>query len=175
MGRIQKVSKILRVILLVCLIVQAAVLVIGVIQFALLHHLSDFKSQFKQWGIDWAFKLNFPNVSSGGLVALPFAFMATLNFFRLFCRLKDGHLFEGQTIKYLENAGKWWVALGIALIIYQFLEPVILFVIFSHHDLNIQLNLNNGGDQILTGLVVFFIAWLLREGQKLKEEQELTV
>lgn len=169
MGRIQKVSKILRAIFLACLILEAAVIVLGVIQFALLHHLSDLKSQFK--GADWTFNLAFTNVSTSDFVVLPIVFMITLNFFRLFCRLKDGHLFEGKTIGYLEKAAKWWIALGIAKIIYQFVEPVIS----SPHNINIQLNLNNGGDEILTGLVVFFIAWVLREGQKLKEEHELTV
>ncbi|HUA64558.1 MAG TPA: hypothetical protein VME24_01845 [Alphaproteobacteria bacterium] len=169
MRRIQKVSKILRAILLVCMIAQVAVIVLGALQFALLHHLSDWKYQFGP--PNWRFNLAFTNVSNSDFVVLPFGFMVTLNFFRLFCRLKDGHLFEGQTIEYLEKAAKWWIALGIAKIIYQFLEPII----FSRHNINIQLNVNNGGDAILAGLLVFFIAWVLREGQKLKDEQEFTV
>lgn len=167
--RIQRVSRILRAIFLVCLIAEAAVTLLGVIQFAILHHLSDLKFQFNR--ADWGFTLAFNNVSNSEFIGLPFVFMVTFNFFRLFCRLADGHLFEGQTIEYLEKAGKWWVALGVAKIIYQFLEPVL----FSHHNINIQLNINNGGDEILAGLVVFFIAWLLREGQRLKQEQELTI
>jgi hypothetical protein len=31
------------------------------------------------------------------------------------------------------------------------------------------------GNGIIAGLIVFFIAWVLREAQELKEEQALTV
>lgn len=98
-------------------------------------------------------------------ILLFLALMITLNFFRLFTRVKDGFLFEGQTIDYLEQAGKWWIAFGIAQVIYQ----AVNVYIFPADKINI------GADGIFSGLIVFFIAWVLREGQKLKEEQELTV
>jgi hypothetical protein len=66
----------------------------------------------------------------------------------------------------LEQAGKWWIVLGIAQIIYK---SVAAFV-FTPNNVNIT-----DGGAIFSGLLVFFIAWVLREGQKLKEDQELTV
>ena len=43
---------------------------------------------------------------------MPFAFMVTLNFFRFFNRLKEGHLFDSQTVRHLKIAGKWWIDSG---------------------------------------------------------------
>ena len=179
MGRIQKVSKFFRAMMLAFLIVYGAAVLaeVIVIPVAALHP-PILKSQTV-----------FNNC--GGFICVLFGFMVVLNFFRLFTRLRDGHLFEGETIQYLEQAGKWWIALGTAEIIYQSLQVFI----FPPHNMNINMSLlalsivrsapadlgssNNvnitGGGAIFAGLVVFFIAWVLREGQKLKEEQELTV
>ena len=152
MHRIRKVSGFLRAIMLALLILEGAGVMAGVIVLPVaILHLSAFKSH-----------LVFVNCGTFSLLAV--GFMVTWNFFRLFTRLKDGHLFEGQTIEYLEQAGKWWIALGIVQIIYQ---SIAAYLSFPHH--------TTGGDGIFSGLVVFFIAWVLREGQKLKEEQELTV
>lgn len=154
MGRIQKVSTILRVIMLALLVVEGAGTMAGVIVLPVtLLHLS-------------AFNAHIVFVNCGTFILLPVGFMVTLNFFRLFTRLKDGHLFEGQTVKYLEQAGKWWIALGIARIVYQAVDAYVLSPS--------KINITDGGS-FFGGLVVFFIAWVLREGQKLKEEQELTV
>jgi len=99
------------------------------------------------------------------LANLPFALMLTLNFFRFFSRLKDGHLFDSQTVRYLETAGKWWMLLGTVQIILGSLQAYFLS----------PQNLIVSGNGIVAGLGVFFVAWLLREAQELQEEQELTV
>jgi uncharacterized membrane protein YhaH (DUF805 family) len=99
------------------------------------------------------------------LVVLLFTFLVTLNFFRLFDRLKDGHLFDPQTVKHLETAGKWWIVLGIV----QIIGGTIKAWLFSPHDVTVS------GDGIVAGLAVFLIAWCFREAQELQEEQELTV
>jgi hypothetical protein len=149
-GRIKKVSEIFRAITAALLIVYG----VGVIAevFVLLvavFHLSALRSQI------------FPNGRAFTLMLV--AFMVALNFFRLFSRLKDGQLFEGQTIGFLERAGKWWIALGIVQLI---LPP---------NQTILSMATGAAGNGIFCGLVVFFIAWVLREGQKLKEEQELVV
>jgi Protein of unknown function (DUF2975) len=169
MSRIQKVSRIFRALLLAILILEVAIAITGVTKIVLLHHSQSthLKSQIKVG--NWTFNYSLSaNTEFEDLILSPFGFMVTLNFFRLFTRLKDGHLFEGETVGFLEKAGKWWIALGIVQILYQFLG----FVAPPH---SANININDGGDAILCGLVVFFIAWVLREGQKLKEEQELTV
>ena len=91
--------------------------------------------------------------------------MVTLNFYQFFGHLKEGRLFDSQTVKYLETAGKWWIVLGITQIVFRSLEAYI----FSPRNIILS------GDGIGAGLVVVFIAWLFREANELKEEQELTV
>jgi hypothetical protein len=152
MRRIMKVSNILRTIMLAVLILEGVGVAAEVfVSLITIFHPTALKSQIAA-------------TNCAVFVHLSLGFMVSLNFFRLFTRLKDGHLFEGQTIEYLEQAGKWWIALGIVQIIYQ---SIAAYLSFPHH--------TTGGDGIFSGLVVFFIAWVLREGQKLKEEQELTV
>lgn len=153
MRRIRKVSGIVRIIFFTILILEIVGIVAAVIVIPVaITHWPAFHSQA-------AFK----NYCS--LLTLPFALMVTLNFFRLFTRLKEGQLFESQTIRYLESAGKWWIVLGIIRMFFQFWEA------FIYTPNNIIVT----GDGIFGGLIVFFIAWVLREGQELKEEQELTV
>jgi Protein of unknown function (DUF2975) len=153
MRRIKSASTILRGILLAGLIVEgAAVTAGGLVLLMTIFHPATLRSHT-------AF------LNCGVFILSALALMVTLNFFRLFTRLKDAHLFDGKTISYLEQAGKWWIVLGIAQMIFRFADAHI----FSH-----QIFIPEGNG-IFCGLAVFFIAWVLREGQKLKEEQELTV
>jgi hypothetical protein len=152
--RIQKVSGFMQAFFLGLVILQIVLIVVGVIAVPLLLlHGQPLKSQ-----------ATFKNGYS--LLLLPFALMVTLNFLRLFSRLKEGHLFEAQTIKLLETAGKWWIALGALDLTFQFWEGFI----YSRNSFAVT-----GGQGIFAGLVIFFIAWVLREAQELKEEQALTV
>ena len=154
MRRIQRVSGIVRAYFLAMLVAESAGIAAALIVIPVaIVHWSGFHSQA-------AFRNNC------SLLTLPFALMVTLNFFRLFSRLKQGKLFESQTIRYLESAGKWWIVLGIVEAGFQFLEAYF----FTPNNIIIT-----GGEGIIGGLVIFFIAWVLREGQELKEEQELTV
>jgi hypothetical protein len=101
----------------------------------------------------------------GMLLTLPFVFAANLYFFKFFDRLKNGHLFDAQTIGYLETAGKWLIAIGLFQALFSGAEGLIT------HSQTITFS----GDGIFSGLVTIFTAWLFREGQELQEEQELTV
>ncbi|MGO9584949.1 MAG: DUF2975 domain-containing protein [Limisphaerales bacterium] len=149
--RIIKVSKVLRTILRIGLILQTIGFV-GLTSMILTASATGLKSP-----------VVFENFVA--LAGLPFAFLVTLNFFRLFDRLKAGHLFNSQTVKLLETAGKWWIVLGIVQIICGALKAWL----FSP-DVTIA-----SGNAIVGGLAVYFIAWLFREAQELQEEQELTV
>ena len=151
LNRIKAVSKVLRAIFLAALIVQVVGILASVVTIPIAV-LTGIKSQ-----------IVFKNCSVGA--ALPFAFMVTLNFFRFFSRLKEGHLFDAQTVRHLEVAGKWWIVLGIIQIIFQSLEAYT----FSPQNINIS------GSGVVAGLIVFFVAWVFREAQALQEEQELTV
>jgi len=96
---------------------------------------------------------------------LSLVFVVNLKLFRFFGRLKDGHLFDAQTIGYLESAGKWLIALGILQGIFSVAQGLMM------HSSEITFP----GEGIFSGLVIIFTAWLFREGQELQEEQDLTV
>jgi hypothetical protein len=151
LNRIKAVSKVLRTILFAVMIIQAAGLLalVIVVPGAIIAKLKP-ESVFNNFD---------------ACALLPFAFMVTLNFFRFFNRLKDGHLFDSQTVRHLEIAGKWWIVLGVIQIIFQALKAYI----FTPNNIIVS------ADGIIAGLTVFFVAWLLQEAQKLQEEQELTV
>lgn len=151
-NRIKAVSKVLRTILFAGLIIQTAGMVAIMIAAPLVAMNGGLKSH-----------VTFQHCSA--LASLPFGFMVTLNFFRFFDRLKNGRLFDSQTVRYLEIAGKWWIILGIVQIILGAVEAYF----FSPKTLIVS------GNGIVAGLMVFFVAWLLREAQELQEEQELTV
>jgi Protein of unknown function (DUF2975) len=101
----------------------------------------------------------------GNSLTLPFVFAANLYFFKFFNRLKNGCLFDAQTIGYLQAAGKWLIALGLFQILFAIAAGLMT------HSQNVTVS----GDGIFSGLVTIFTAWLFREGQELQEEQELTV
>ena len=93
--------------------------------------------------------------------------IVNLKLFRFFDRLKNGHLFDAQTVGNLDNAGRWWVALW-------FFET--LFFGISHTFIQFtNANPLDFGSGLFAGLTLIFVAWLLKEAQELQQEQELTV
>lgn len=100
--------------------------------------------------------------------------MVWWNLCTFFSRLKGGHFFDIPTVGRLAAAGKYMLAAAVYLYIFDFL----LFVIenpaangFGKLDDETGSLIGN----LSTALVVFLMAWLLREGQTLEEEQKLTV
>jgi len=101
----------------------------------------------------------------GGMALLAsFGLIVNLKLFRFFDRLKNGHLFDAQTVGYLGAAGKWWIALWL----YQG-----LFYGLGQEYYQLKMAWDSGG--LFAGLILIFVAWLLKEAQELQEEQELTV
>lgn len=94
MKRIQKVSTIVRAFCMIAQIVLVSIMAIGMIDLAfLILNWSGPKLQHTLWGCR-------------GFLVLPFLFMVTRSFFHLFTRLQGGHLFDLDSIRYLENACK---------------------------------------------------------------------
>jgi hypothetical protein len=91
--------------------------------------------------------------------------IVNLKLFRFFDRLKNGHLFDAQTVGNLDHAGRWWVALW-------FFEN--LFFSIGHEFFQMT-NAWDFSGSLFAGLTLIFVAWLLQEGQELQQEQELTV
>ncbi|HEY5232424.1 MAG TPA: DUF2975 domain-containing protein [Verrucomicrobiae bacterium] len=103
-------------------------------------------------------------LQGGAIVMLLLSFTVNLKLFRFFDRLKNGNLFDAQTIGYLAGAGKWWVMFSIV-------EG--LFYAVGQEFFKIGQAWSFGG--LFAGLTLIFVAWLLKEAQELQEEQELTV
>ncbi len=100
----------------------------------------------------------------GNLLIMPFVFTVNLYLFKFFDRLKNGHLFDSQTVGNLDSAGKWLVLLGI-------FEG--LFYQIGNEIFQLKMVWDSGG--LFAGLILIFVAWLLKEAQELQEAQELTV
>jgi flagellar biogenesis protein FliO len=107
-------------------------------------------------------------------------FIALGNFKRFFQRLKDGHIFDGPAVGRLAAAGKWKLA-GWAL---PYVAGIITVAglamqgqIQGWHETSVAglAAVVGGLGGLLAPLAIIFVAWLLREGQNMQEEQELTV
>ena len=152
-SQIQMVSGIVRLLFLMALVIEGLGMAASLIAFPYV------VSHFAKFGMRVVFD------DCSGFSVLPLAFVVTLHLYRFFNRLRNGCLFDWQTVRHLECAGKWWIALGVVQIIVQSVEAS-------------TLNPNNfiitGGSGIVAGMTVFFIAWVFRAGMKLKNDQELT-
>ena len=108
------------------------------------------------------------------------AFIVWWNFWQLFRRLNDGHIFDGPTVTRLATAGKWklagWIYSLFSLTSLQLLlseqtdghKPGLKFVsIFLVQIFNVG--------SLINAVAIIFAAWLLHEGQTLEEDQKLTV
>lgn len=95
---------------------------------------------------------------------------------KLFKLYEQGEIFSMQHVRYIRN-------IGYALLIGQLIEPFYQFIMGlvltlnnpSHHRYaSITLDQTNIGI-LLTALLVILISWIMAEGYKLKEEQQLTI
>jgi hypothetical protein len=123
-----------------------------------------------------------PNMKTVAWFAFPTAvigFIVWWNFWQLFRRLNDGHLFDGPTVARLATAGKWklvgWVYSLFSLTILEYLleqtdshRPALEFVKLFFVEIA-----HVGG--LTVAMAILLAAWLLREGQTMEEEQKLTV
>ncbi|MHB1949509.1 MAG: DUF2975 domain-containing protein [Gammaproteobacteria bacterium] len=95
---------------------------------------------------------------------------------KLFKLYEKGEIFSLNHVRYLRN-------IGYALLIGQLIEPFYQFVMGlvltihnppQHHYAAITLDQTNIGI-LLTALLVILISWIMAEGYKLREEQQLTI
>lgn len=103
-------------------------------------------------------------LQGGAMLMVILSFIVNLKLFRFFDRLKNGNLFDAQTVGNLNAAGKWWILASIIEGLYYW-GGLEFFKIGQAWDF--------GG--LFAGLTLIFVAWLLKEAQELQEEQELTV
>ncbi len=102
-------------------------------------------------------------VTSLGLIAV--GFTANLNAFYFFKLLRDGQIFEGETVLRLRSVGRWCVGYAIGDAVVQ---------IAGFLALGMKAHVPPGG-ALLAGLVIMAVAWLFQEAVKIQEEQKLTI
>jgi len=102
-----------------------------------------------------------------------FILYSLIKLFRLFER---GELFSLNTVHRMRN-------IGFALVIGQLIDPLYQFTMGivltlnnppGHRFASITLDQTNIG-VLLTALLVILISWIMSEGYKLREEQQLTI
>jgi hypothetical protein len=96
---------------------------------------------------------------------MAFCLIVNLKLFRFFDRLKNGFLFDAQTVGNLDGAGRWWIALW-------FFESLFYGIGHKLFPMTIAPYFGSG---FFAGLTLIFVAWLLKEAQELQDEQALTV
>jgi hypothetical protein len=163
-AKIVKVSKVIRHILFAGLVLWAIGIPVVLFQaIALWYNSTIPATHYLLWGL---------------ALLLGFRFIVNLKLFRFFDRLKDGHLFDAKTVGHLDAAGKWWIVLWLFDVLFHEIRRGV-FQIPDYGDptglgiWNVW-NIYNFGS-LFVGLVLMFVAWLLKEAQGLQEEQELTV
>ncbi len=95
------------------------------------------------------------------------------NIWIFFRRLKNGNIFDAPTVGRLMTAGKWKLAeVIISCVMWAIFSSDGSYPWWSGHQIYGYLDQIS---RLWTPLMIIFVAWLLREGQNLEEEQELTV
>jgi hypothetical protein len=103
---------------------------------------------------------------------LGITFIVNLKLFRFFDQLKDGRLFDATTVNNLGAAGKWWIVLWLFHVLHCEMRRGIFQI---SDDWNSERLADWNFGSLFAGLVLIFVAWLLKEAQEIQEEQELTV
>jgi hypothetical protein len=109
-------------------------------------------------------------LQSSCLLGVISEFVVIFCLFRFFNRLKQGRLFDAQTVGNLGMAGKWWILSWIFGLLNYETRLRAGFEVFPSPDDWVS---NVSG--LVAGLSLIFMAWLLKEAEELQEEQELTV
>jgi hypothetical protein len=90
-------------------------------------------------------------------------------FYRLFSNLEKGILFGSDNVRCIRCIGWWLVAASLLGIIIE--ASKIIWTISGPG----MIDLSDLGPSLLRGFFVIFVAWIMDEGRKIHEEQELTV
>lgn len=99
-----------------------------------------------------------------------------LSLIKLFGLYQRGGIFTINHTKQLRNIGTCLLVWPV----FDFLYPILLTLLFRSTGLSdsLPLVLSIGTDQLLkllVGLIIFVMSWIMMEGQRLQQEQELTI
>ena len=90
-------------------------------------------------------------------------------FVRMLWLFEKGYLFNKEVVRCIKILGL--LAITSAMVDW-FFRIIVVRILFEIPD---QLSLGAGLGNLFEGLFIFFIAWVMDEGRKIQEEQELTV
>jgi hypothetical protein len=90
--------------------------------------------------------------------------------YRLFANLEKGILFDKDNVRCIWSIGWWMVACSMLGLLLE-LSKIIWQVV----DIPVQIDFSDLAPDLLRGFFVIFIAWIMDEARKIREEQELTV
>jgi len=93
-------------------------------------------------------------------------------FYRLFANLERGIIFSRNNVRLIRLFGWWLVTIGLIGVPIQCSK-----VIWMVHDSDFSLTMDFSDivGYLLVGIFAIFVAWIMDEGRKIQEEQELTV
>lgn len=110
------------------------------------------------------------------LIPVGIAMLALYFLIRLFRLYERGTIFTIQNVRYLRNIGYTLLIGQLLSPIYDMLISLVLTWSNPHHYRMIGITEKGiNVEMILVALLVILISWIMLEGYKLKEEQELTV
>lgn len=90
-------------------------------------------------------------------------------FYRLFSNLERGILFGPDNVQCVRLIGWWLVAAPILGLGYQVSK--LIWAVSEP----LRIDVSSVPNELLKGFFVIFVAWIMDEGRKIQEEQELTV
>jgi Protein of unknown function (DUF2975) len=155
MNRIQKVSGIFRTIFLTIALVSCAVAGFSLIPLLTLHDTHKFTF-----------------ILSAGV---EFACAACAWFcYKLFNLYSQGDLFTPQAVGYIRRIGYTYFLMAVISFFVQIVTEKIAFIPKPHH---VELSglLMQFAISSFPAFLIIFVAWIMDEGRKIQEEQELTV
>lgn len=128
---------------------------------------------------DFSRELDADGFNSHAFFLIPeflFSLFIYLSLFKLFGLYRQGHVFTINHINQLRNIGTCLLVWPV----FDLLYPTFLALIFRFFGLSESLPLafSLGSDQLiklLIGLIIFVMSWIMTEGQRLLQDQELTI
>ena len=121
--------------------------------------LSEFKPE-----LEWMYPVAW-------LLVTAFYCRGIVIFYQLFRNLEWGILFNKTNVHYIRLIG-WWL---LAYAFFDIFVELLKFVCVKPAYVSLVFDFGQLGSDFLCGFFVIFIAWIMDEGRKISEEQELTV
>ena len=177
MKKIQKLGKIIRILASVAFyfIMVIAVIAIPLLLFVSIPDDASTKIAFN--GLDIPFRN--PDIISRILLCLVFILpvlvfeTATFYVIKLFKLFEKGIIFARENVQYIKSISKM-------LILWAFAKPFAdygahEFAKFTKMSADLDVSIGIDGTALVVGIFILIVSWIMDEGRKLQEEQELTI